>query len=418
MSVDRGDGSPEPGDEVPADRGPMSAPPAAALEALGPDSWGWLLTHVRRALHDLDAADVTPLVSRLRAAPAGRLAGGRSRSDLIRLLAGGGPAWTAAARRLASLDLPPEVAAALAGQAATAPPGPSATASTSATRDDAATRDDEAERLRRRLRELRGDVAELRRRLAGAEVRAATAEDRVAELEVAVAEARDDLARERRSADEVADDRERAVARERRRGDAAVRARDRELAELRRQLAERDRDAERRRAAREAARPPRPAPDGTPSPASGGRVVPGRPTRLPDGVRPGTREAVELLLHPGRELLVDGYNLTKQHHPELDLAGQRAWLVGLLRGVAARRRVHATAVFDGAGAGSRPAAGGRDVAVRFTPDGVTADDELVLAVEATDDPVLVVTDDRELVGRLRAVGADVVGTREFLWATR
>jgi predicted RNA-binding protein with PIN domain len=74
-------------------------------------------------------------------------------------------------------------------------------------------------------------------------------------------------------------------------------------------------------------------------------------------------------------------------------------------------------VFDGERAGGgRPLAGTREVEVRFTHAGITADDEVVLAVEATDEPVLVVTDDRELQLRVRASGADVVGTGPFLWA--
>jgi predicted RNA-binding protein with PIN domain len=73
--------------------------------------------------------------------------------------------------------------------------------------------------------------------------------------------------------------------------------------------------------------------------------------------------------------------------------------------------------FDGEEAGGgRPRTGTREVEVRFTPAGITADDELVLAVEATDEPVLVVTDDRELRARLLASGADVIGTAPFLWA--
>lgn len=396
----------------------VAVPSAAAWQALGSDDWAVVLGHVRRALHALDDAEVTPRIARLRAAPAGRLAGGRPRAELARLLAGGGPAWQAVASRLEEAALPDPVADLLAGRT------PHAGAEVPAPPDDrgagvarAARLEADLERARERSRQLRAERDEARRRLEGTRARADRADARAVELEQELADARDRArdAEERLAATVTAQDR--LVARERRRVEGELRDRDRRLSELRRQLDERDRAAARR--GPDVARTPvtRATAD-RPRAVASDRLVVGRPSRLPDGVHPGTREAVDLLLHPGRWVLVDGYNLTKQHHPELDLARQRAWLVQLLGSLTARRKVRVTAVFDGAGAGSRPAAGNRDVSVRFTPDGVTADDELVLAVEASDDPVVAVTDDRELVGRLRAVGADVVGTRAFLWAAK
>ncbi len=71
-------------------------------------------------------------------------------------------------------------------------------------------------------------------------------------------------------------------------------------------------------------------------------------------------------------------------------------------------------MFDGqASGGSRPPAA-RDVQVVFSDAGVTADDEVVMAVVGTDEPVVVITDDRELAARVRVHGADVVDTRSFL----
>src|SRR5690606_19414550 len=102
-----------------------------------------------------------------------------------------------------------------------------------------------------------------------------------------------------------------------------------------------------------------------------------------------------------------------------DLAAQRDWLVGLLARLAARYRVRPTVYFDGAQAsGGRPPAGGRAVEVRYTAAGLTADDEIVFAVEAMEPrtPVLVVTDDRELAGRVAALRADVIGTGPLVWA--
>ncbi|MFP4312668.1 MAG: NYN domain-containing protein, partial [Nitriliruptoraceae bacterium] len=122
-----------------------------------------------------------------------------------------------------------------------------------------------------------------------------------------------------------------------------------------------------------------------------------------------------LLLGAGRLVLIDGYNVTRTHRDDLDLEGQRTWLVQRCVTAAASLRIRPVVVFDGQRAGtSRPTAARQQVEVRFTPAGISADDELVLAVEATDEPVVVVTDDRQLRDRVRASGADVVGTLAFL----
>ena len=81
-------------------------PDAAVLEALDADAWAALLPLLRRALHDLDDADTTPRIQQLRAVPAGRLAGGRSRRDLSRLVAAGGPLWEVVRERLQQEEHP------------------------------------------------------------------------------------------------------------------------------------------------------------------------------------------------------------------------------------------------------------------------------------------------------------------------
>lgn len=412
-----GDGGPE---------GPATAPApsAAALAALPSDAWAWLLPRVRTALHALEDADVTPVVRRLRAAPTGRLAGGRVRRELDELLAAGGPVWRALVERVrAEPDVPAPVAQLLdpsvadgVGQAATSPRSPVRANGPTGGRGD--------DRARQRLRELRSERDELRRQLTGAAARATAAEEELARVEAELRDAAQRITELEGALADAADDRDRAVERERRRRDGEVARLEAALAQLRRAEEERRQERRRREERARAARAEtaadraiaerRAAAEDAPR-----RLVPGRPSRLPADVHPGTTEAAELLLHPGRLVLVDGYNVTKQHQPDLDLEGQRAWLVRTLAALATRRRVRPTVVFDGQrAAGSRPAAGGREVAVVFTPEGVTADDELVLAVEATDEPVVVVTDDRELAGRLTSSGADVVGTRPFLGAAR
>jgi hypothetical protein len=394
-----------------------SAPPStAALDRLGADAWAQLLPHVRAVLRGLDERDVTPAIERLRAAPTSRLVGGRLRRDLTRLVARDGPVWAALAERLAARDDLPSALTWLVG--AGEPPTDVAPRRAPA-EPPAAPAGDAAElaELRERLRAARRDRDDARRRAEGETARADALAREVATLRdvlAAVEAARDTAAAALAAADA---ERARAVERERRRHAARNDELAAELAALRRaedrRRTEERRDEEARRARAEAARRVERRAEDTTSDA--GRLVPGRPSRLPPDVAPGTTAAARLLLHPGRRVLVDGYNVTKQHRPQLDLEEQRTWLVGQLAALVARRRVRPTVVFDGERAGGgRPPGGARGVVVRFTAAGIPADDELVLDVEATDEPVTVVTDDRELAGRLRTAGADVIGTRPFL----
>jgi hypothetical protein len=279
----------------------------------------------------------------------------------------------------------------------------------------------EADRARDRLREVRDERDAARRRAEGAEGRAAAAEAELAALRAEVASL--EAARTRLLDDLAAAeaDRRRAVEREARRQTAEVERLRAELAALRRaeeeqRLVEQRRVEARQQARRQAVRAQSEARREAQA-ERGTKVRPGRPSVLPSGIAPDTTEAADALLHAGRLVLVDGYNLTLQHRSDLALEAQRTWLTQLLSNLAARRRVRPVVVFDGERAGGgRPWTGGREVEVRFTPSGITADDELVLAVEATDEPVVVVTDDRELRARLLASGADVIGTAPFLWA--
>jgi hypothetical protein len=409
-----------------ADPPAPSPPPAASrLAALPSDDWAWLLPHVRAALRDLDDTEVTAVVRRLRAAPTSRLAGGRTRRELDGLLAAGGPLWRDLADRIRRASQVPARVAALVHPDAPRPERPDEQPATAPGGDSDRDhrRERTEDRARERLRQVRAERDDLRRQLEGATARAVRAEAGAGDLERALATLREQLETSRRQLDEAGRDRDRAVERERRRRDAEVRDLTDTIAALRR--AEQDRhveerrreEAARQREARERADAARREAEARDA-AAPRRLVPGRPSQLPAGVLPGTTEHAEVLLHPGRLVLVDGYNVTKQHQPSLDLEGQRAWLVRTLATLAARRRVRPRAVFDGEGAGNRPASGQREVEVVFTPAGVTADDELVLAVEATDEPVTVVTDDRELTARLAAAGADVVRTGAFVGVTR
>lgn len=399
-----------PGDAPP----PGVAPPRADdLARIGPDSWAWLIPHIRAALRAVDE-DQLPAAKRLRATPAVRLAGGRIRAEVEDLLARGGPLWAELHHRLVGAgEVPEELAWLVAGER------PDAVEEVVVTEPPGVDRERE-EKLRGRAQRLQQERDDARRQLEGAEARARQA-----------AEERDGLRREldrmgRRveelsaRLEEAESERGQAVERERRRGAAELdRLRD-ELAALRRSEQER-RSEERRRAAESETRAAGSEPRSRPRRTGAGRTRPGRPSELPAGVRPGTREAVEALLGRGRLVLVDGYNLTLSQRGDLPLDQQRTWLVQALATQVARRGIRPTVVFDSdiAGPGGRSERG-RGVTVRYTGEGTTADDELVFAVAALeeDEPVLVVTDDRELRERLRPYRVDVVGTAPFTWVLR
>ncbi len=371
-----------------------------ALEGLSSDDWAAVLVAVRaelRAREELDEPQAAVAEQ-----PTGRLVAGRGRAQVVELLVGDGALAAAVVERV-----PGPVRAAVTG-----PEAPSAAPDVAAV----AVRDDEVVRVRQRARALREERDAWRRRAEGAEARAEQSERALAEQAAVQQDLRDTIAGLRQELAEAGAERDRAVVRERRRRDGEVARLEADLATLRR--AEESRRAEQHR--RERATQRRAAADDRPSgEAPVPRVPPGRPTRLPADIVPGTTEAARALLGPGRLVLIDGYNLTLNHRADLDLEGQRTWLVGLCANAVPVHRIRPVIYFDGQRAsGVRSTPARQVVQVRFTPEGITADDELVLAVEATDEPVVVVTDDRELVERVRASGADVVGTVAFLGVVR
>ena len=214
------------------------------------------------------------------------------------------------------------------------------------------------------------------------------------------------------------------MARESRRGDARRRWLEEDLAAARRDLDELRRTQRRPATTAPAARPARPATAarsrrarvGTPDDPGVDRVVPGRPSRLPRGTRLDSREGAEALVVAVGRLLVDGYNVSRTHRADLDLEGQRAWLVRGLE-LAARRGVAVEVVFDAHHQGSASGTRRAGVHVSYTHPGISADDEIVFAVEASDvdRPLVVVTDDRELRERLAPSRVDLLPTASLVW---
>jgi len=118
-------------------------------------------------------------------------------------------------------------------------------------------------------------------------------------------------------------------------------------------------------------------------------------------------------------VLVDGYNVTKhpQGFAERGLEDQRTLLLDLCRRLARRFGAELTVVFDGGTVGPIPTRLPLGpVEAVFTDPGRTADDEIVVRVNAApaERPVVVVTSDNELRGRVGALGATVARSPALL----
>ncbi len=161
---------------------------------------------------------------------------------------------------------------------------------------------------------------------------------------------------------------------------------------------------------------PAPAPRRRRAPAPHGRV----PLKLPGGVREGTAEATEHLMRSGAVVLVDGYNVAKLAWPSFDLEHQRSACIDLAEDVARRWGTAITIVFDGADVPGASAPRKRLVRVSYSPAGVLADDVLREEVDRLDveRAVIVVTNDQAVVTDVRAAGASVVSSDQFIQVAR
>lgn len=146
------------------------------------------------------------------------------------------------------------------------------------------------------------------------------------------------------------------------------------------------------------------------------------PLRLLRGAIDGSVEGVEQLLStPQIILIADGYNISMEAWPLLDGAAQRSSLLNMLAALQARTSALVHVVFDGEGAGSRPAVGAPlAVRVHFSKADVEADDVILDMVAGlpTDQPVIVVSSDRRVQDGARRLGANVVSSGQLLALTR
>lgn len=117
-------------------------------------------------------------------------------------------------------------------------------------------------------------------------------------------------------------------------------------------------------------------------------------------------------------VLIDGYNVTKAQSGfgDLKLEAQRERLVDTATQLARKHSVPMTIVFDGSeepvGSKRRSRQG---VKVEYSKQDEIADDHLIAVLAALPpDPVVVVTNDRELQHRAKRKGATVAGSDQFL----
>lgn len=392
-------------------------PPRRALTALDDDTWAQLVGHTRHVLRSW-GGDLPDDLRELAGSSSVELLDGDGRQEMAGRLAEGGPLWEGVSRRLLEQDAdgwarrltPPEPEAPATDDSETAP--------TAQDGDDA---QPELDRLRARVRELTQQRDVARRQADGASARAAAAERKLdgareerADVDERVAALEQELAA-------AADERDRAVERARRQLERELGELREELRTVRREEEERRqrvrRRAEAARAAEEAER--RSAEEERRTRRTGTqRSRPGRPSVVARGVEPGTSAHARALLTPQHLVLVDGYNVSLNHRGHLTLEQQRAWLVKLLEAATARFRAEFAVFFDSRHGSPPSGSSSRTVRVRFTAPGVTADDELVFEVAAApeDQPLLVVTDDRELRDRVRPYAVDLLHTGEFLRA--
>ncbi len=141
-----------------------------------------------------------------------------------------------------------------------------------------------------------------------------------------------------------------------------------------------------------------------------------RPLAVPSGIISTSAAAADHLVRTGATIFVDGYNVAKLGWPDVSLEQQRTSLISGVENLARRVNADITVVFDGASVVGAHAQHRRSIRVLYSPAGITADDMIrseVAAMPGTE-PVIVVTNDREIVDDVRAVGANVIPSNALL----
>ncbi|WP_051062475.1 NYN domain-containing protein [Ilumatobacter nonamiensis] len=144
---------------------------------------------------------------------------------------------------------------------------------------------------------------------------------------------------------------------------------------------------------------------------------PRRPTLpVPGGLIATSAAAAQHLVTQHAPVLVDGYNVAKLAWPDRSLEQQRDMLVSRCENLARRHDATVTVVFDGDSVPGAHAKKRRSIRVVYSPAGTTADDVIRSEVDhlPADTAVIVVTNDREIVDDVKAVGANVIPSNAFL----
>ena len=270
-------------------------------------------------------------------------------------------------------------------------------------------------REKEKARKARDEVRKVREESARAQQ---TTKARLASIEDELARTKAELAGAKKEAQAAA--KEERLARD---------ALDRELRKARRRVADAEKDAKDTR--KELARalkalekksepaPTRRKPARRPTASVAPEPKKRRPLDVPKGRFEDAPETLQAWLEePNAHLLVDGYNVSKAPggYGELDLDKQRDRVVQGVGKLARRYSLPATIVFDGSdvppGASRR---GKGPVAVEYSRPDEIADDHLIAKLDALPRfPVVVVTNDRELQERARALGATVATSNQLL----
>lgn len=154
----------------------------------------------------------------------------------------------------------------------------------------------------------------------------------------------------------------------------------------------------------------------------GTRTSAGRPARslptLPPGILRGTPDADRLVLRAdGVLVVIDGYNVARTTWQGLDPEQERRRIVAMVEEFGARFGVSVRLVFDGVDDAVAPPAS-RRVHVQFSASGQTADDAILDLLDsfAPEQPVVVVSSDREVMDGARDAGAEAMTSEAFLAA--
>lgn len=273
------------------------------------------------------------------------------------------------------------------------------------------------ERERAKVRRAREAAKKVREEsglaVASAEERTARAERLVQELQVRLAEASEHIGGTEKALGDERARSERDLRRLRKRNDQ-VSAQNRELRaelkELRKRLV----------LIEEKLSPPKPRKRA--APRTPRKVVPRgprEPLTVPKGLLEDAPETLERWLeHDEVRVVVDGYNVTlaESGFGGLELERQRDRLIEIVTGLARRKKITGTIVFDGNEV--PPAAGRRPrgpVKIEYSRPDEIADDHIIALLESLPPyPVVLVTNDKELQERGSELGATVATSDQLL----